>query len=97
MLRSAPMAVLSSPVSRRLWPRCAVADSLGMAPALRPEPRARRMRSWRRPALVSASWDILASVRAPTTRRHDLQYWPTLYGWQAKLDLHQAVRTRSAG
>jgi hypothetical protein len=36
MLRSAPMAVLSSPVSKPLWPRCAVAPVLGTASALRP-------------------------------------------------------------
>ena len=29
MLRSAPMTVLSSPVSKPLWPRCAVAGILG--------------------------------------------------------------------
>src|SRR5213593_517700 len=40
MLRSAPMAVLSSPVSKPLWPRCAVAPVLGTAFALRPEHRA---------------------------------------------------------
>ena len=33
MLRSAPMAVLSSPVSKPLWPRCAVAGILGTASA----------------------------------------------------------------
>ena len=37
MLRSAPMTVLSSPVSKPLWPRCAVAPVLGTAFALRPE------------------------------------------------------------
>jgi hypothetical protein len=40
MLRSAPMAVLSSPVSKPLWPRCAVAPVLGTALRfdLNPEP-----------------------------------------------------------
>jgi hypothetical protein len=43
--RSAPIAVLSWPVSRPLWPRCAVANILGRALALRPEPRARLLLS----------------------------------------------------
>ena len=60
MLRSAPMAVLSSPVSKPLWPRCTVAGILGTASALRPEPRARLLLSLRRPALLSASKGILA-------------------------------------
>src|SRR6266403_5501952 len=64
MLRSAPMAVLSSPVSRPPWPRCAVAGIPGTASALRPEPRARLLLSLRTPALLSASWGIPASVSA---------------------------------
>ena len=56
MPRSAPTAVLSSPVSKPLWPRCAVAGILGTASALRPEPRARLLLSLRRPVLLSASW-----------------------------------------
>ena len=39
MLRSAQTPVLSSPDSKPLWPRCAVAGILGTASALRPEPR----------------------------------------------------------
>jgi len=56
MPRSAPTAVLSSPVSKPLWPRCTVAGILGTASALRPEPRARLLLSLRRPVLLSASW-----------------------------------------
>ena len=37
MLRSAPFAVLSSPVSKPLWRRCAVALVLGRASALLPD------------------------------------------------------------
>src|SRR6266404_9388499 len=83
MLRSAPMTVLSSPLSMPPWPRCAVAPVPGTAFALRPEPRARLLRSLRRPALLSASQEILASVGATRYARAYPQYWPIKYGGYA--------------
>jgi hypothetical protein len=56
MIRSAPMAVLSLPASKPLWPRCAAAGILGTASALRPELPARLLLPLRRPVLLSASW-----------------------------------------
>jgi len=64
MLRSDPIAVLSSPVSKPLRQRRAAAPLPGTAPSLRPEPRVRLLLSlWRRRQGL-ASWEILASVIA---------------------------------
>src|SRR3954451_21652383 len=41
VLRIAAIAVLSSPVSKLLWPRCVVAPVLGTSFVLRPAPRVR--------------------------------------------------------
>jgi len=62
MLRSDPMAVLSSRVAEPPWPRCAAEPIPGTAFALRSEPRAQLLLSSWKPALLSAASGILASV-----------------------------------
>jgi len=88
MLRSAAMAVLSSPLSRPLWPRCAVAPVPGAAFALRPEPRARRRTSQRRfrntllfvapdESLLGTARDVMRKAQAWAGSCHLL----TLHAW----------------